>query len=54
LKSQFFEMNDKELENVNKGSSKVSKHVKIRAMNVFNEWRPFRGFDSMRFISNLF
>ncbi len=32
----------------------MSKHVELWAMSVFNEWRPFRGFDTTRFIINLF
>jgi hypothetical protein len=28
----------------------VSKHVELWAMNVFNEWRPFCGFDTMNFL----
>jgi hypothetical protein len=28
----------------------VSKHVKLWTMNVFNERRPFHGFDTMKFL----
>ncbi len=31
----------------------MSKHVELWAMNVFNEWRSFRGFDTTKFIINL-
>ncbi len=32
----------------------MSKHVEFWAMNVFNEWIPFHGFDTTKFITNLF
>jgi hypothetical protein len=31
----------------------MSKHVEVWAMNVFNEWRSFCGFDIMKFIIDL-
>jgi hypothetical protein len=31
----------------------VSKHIKLWAMNVFNEWRSFRGFDTTKFVIDL-
>jgi len=31
----------------------MSKHIELWAMNVFNEWRSFRGFDTMKFVTNL-
>jgi len=32
----------------------VSKHIKLWAMNAFNEWRLIHGFDMAKSISNLF
>jgi hypothetical protein len=32
----------------------VSKHVKLWAMNVFDEWRLFRGFDTTKSITDMF
>jgi hypothetical protein len=29
----------------------MSKHMELWAMNVFNEWRSFRGFDTMKFVT---
>jgi hypothetical protein len=29
----------------------VSKHVELWAMNVFNEWKPFCGFDTTKSIT---
>ncbi len=31
----------------------MNKHVELWAMSVFNEWKPFHGFDTTRFITNL-
>jgi len=53
-KSWFFEIDDKELENVNKRGQRMSKHVKLWAMNAFNEWRLFHGFNMAKSIVNLF
>jgi hypothetical protein len=32
----------------------VSKHIELWAMNVFNEWRSFCGFDTTKFVIDLF
>jgi hypothetical protein len=32
----------------------VSKHIELRVMNVFNEWRLFCGFDATKFIIDFF
>jgi hypothetical protein len=31
-------------------SWKMSKHIEFWAMNVFNEWRSFCGFDTMKYV----
>lgn len=54
LKSRFFEINDKEMGNVNKGGRRMVKHAKLWAKNAFDEWRLFCGFDTIKFITNLF
>jgi len=51
---QFLKTNYKELENVDKGGLRVSKYVKLWAMNVFNEWRLFHGFDTTKSITDMF
>jgi hypothetical protein len=43
LKSRFLVIDDKELENVNKGGQRVHKHAKLWANNVFDKWKNFVG-----------
>jgi hypothetical protein len=43
LKSRFLLIDDKELENVNKGGQRANKHAKLWANNVFDKWRVFVG-----------
>ncbi len=31
----------------------MNKHIEFWAMNVFNEWRSFRGFDTTKFVIDL-
>jgi len=38
LKSHFFDIGDKEMENVNKGGWRMGKQTKLWAKNVFDEW----------------
>jgi hypothetical protein len=38
LKSHFFDIDDKNMNNVNKGGWRVSKHVELWARNAFDEW----------------
>lgn len=54
FKSQFINVDDKELDNVNKGSHKANKHVKLWAKNVFDEWRKFWGYNLEKSIIDLF
>ncbi len=53
LKSRFLVIDDKELENVNKGGWRVSKHVELWAKNAFDKWRIFCAFDTNKLIANL-
>jgi hypothetical protein len=52
-KSHFLDLNDKEVENVNKGSRRVNNHVELCVKNAFDEWRVFRGLDTTRSIVDL-
>ncbi len=45
LKSYFLDINKKEMENVNRGGQRASKHAKLWAKNTFDEWQVFQGFD---------
>ncbi len=54
FKSQFINLDDKELDNVNQGSHKASKHVKLQVKNVFDEWRKFWGYNLEKSIVDLF
>jgi len=54
LKSQFLDIDDKEMGNVNKGGRRMGKHAKLWVKNAFDEWRLFCGFDTINFITNLF
>jgi hypothetical protein len=42
------------LENVNKGGWRVNKHIKLWAMNMFDEWRLLRDFDTRKSIVDMF
>jgi hypothetical protein len=53
-KFQFFKIDDKELENVNKGGQRVNKQTELWVKNAFDEWRLFCGFDALKFIVDLF
>ncbi len=53
-KSRFLDIDDKELENVNKGGWRVNKHIKLWAMNMFDEWRLLRDFDTRKSIVDMF
>lgn len=44
-KSHILGFDEKEIEHVNKGDYKASKHVESWAKNAFNEWRAFCGFN---------
>jgi hypothetical protein len=43
LKSCFLDLNKKEVEKINKGSRRVSKHVEFWVKNVFDERKVFHG-----------
>jgi hypothetical protein len=53
LKFRFLVIDDKDLENVNKGGQRVSKHAELWANNAFDKWRIFLGFDTNKLIANL-
>lgn len=53
LKSYFLDLNEKEVENVNKGSRKINKHVELWVKNAFDQWNFFHGFDTTRSIADL-
>ncbi len=48
LKSWFLDLDEKEVDNVNKGGQRVNKHIELWAKNAFDEWRPLCGFDITR------
>jgi len=52
-KSQILDLDEKEVENVNKGGWRINKHVELWVRNVFDEWRIFHGFDTTRSIIDL-
>jgi hypothetical protein len=52
-KNQLLDLDEKEVDNVNKGGRKINKHVKLWAKNAFDEWKVFRGFDTTSSIANL-
>jgi hypothetical protein len=47
LKSQFLDLDEKEVDNV-KGGWRVNKHIELWTKNAFDEWRVFCGFDTTR------
>ncbi len=53
LKSQFLDLNEKEVENVNKRGWRINKHAELWVINVFDEWRGSHGLDTTRSIIDL-
>ncbi len=53
MKSWFLEIDYKEMENVNKGGRKMSKHAKLWVKNAFDEWKLFCCFDITKSITDL-
>ncbi len=53
MKSHFFDIKDKEMENVNKGGWRMGKQTKLWAKNVFDQWRMFCGYDMNKYIVDL-
>jgi len=53
LKNHFLDLDEREVENVNKGGRRISKHVELWARNVFDDYNFFCGFDTTRSITNL-
>jgi hypothetical protein len=51
--SLFLEVDERKLENLNKGGCRTNKHVELWAKNAFDEWRNFRVM-ILKFIINLF
>ncbi len=50
MKSCFLDIDDDEMENVNKRGWRVSKHAELWVKNVFDEWRVFCGYDKEKSI----
>jgi hypothetical protein len=38
----FLEVNERELENINKGGCRTNKHVELWVKNAFDEWKNFK------------
>jgi hypothetical protein len=53
LKSQFLDIDEKEVHNVNKGGRRINKHGELWAKNAFDEWKVFHDFDTTSLIANL-
>jgi hypothetical protein len=53
MKNHFLDLDEREVENINKGCWRINKHVELWARNVFDEWRVFRGLDITISIANL-
>jgi hypothetical protein len=45
LKSQFLDLDEKEVDNVIKGGRRFSKLAELWAKNAFDEWKVFHSFD---------
>jgi hypothetical protein len=54
LKSCFLDIDDNEMENVNKRGWRVRMHAKLWVKNVFDEWRLFCGYDKENSIEDVF
>jgi hypothetical protein len=50
---QFLEIDEVELNNINKGMHRANRHVELWVKYVFNELRKFQGYDIQKFIENL-
>jgi hypothetical protein len=53
LKSRFLDLNEKEVENVNKCSRIINNHAELWVKNVFDEWKVSRNLDTTRSIVDL-
>jgi len=53
MKSHFLDLDEREVENVNKGGWRINKHVELWARNVFDEWKVFDSLDTTRSIVDL-
>jgi hypothetical protein len=47
------DIDENELQIVNKGHQRLNKHSKIWARNAFDAWHEFRGFDTTKSIAGL-
>ncbi len=52
LKNRFLDLDEKEVDNVNKGGWRINKHVELWAKNAFDEWKVFHNFDTRRSITD--
>jgi len=53
MKSHFLDLDEREVENVNKKGWRINKHVELWARNVFDEWKVFHSLDTTRSIADL-
>ncbi len=47
------DLDEKEVDNVNKDGHRISKHIKLWMNNAFDEWRVFRDIDITKSIIDL-
>ena len=50
---RFLDLDEKEVQNVEAGGERRSKHSKTWAVNAFNEWRQFKGYSLDKSIGDL-
>jgi hypothetical protein len=53
MKNHFLDLDEREVENINKGCWRINKHSELWARNAFDEWRVFSGLDITISITNL-
>jgi hypothetical protein len=53
IKSCFFDMDEKEINNMSKGGHKANEHGELWVKNVLNEWNFFQGFNMEKSIVDL-
>ena len=50
---RFLDLDEKEVQNVEAGGERRSKHSETWAVNAFNEWRQFKGYSLDKSIGDL-
>jgi hypothetical protein len=53
LKSHFLDLDEREVEHVNKRGQRIKKNVELWARNAFDDYKVFHGFDTMKSITYL-